>query len=998
MKKGYQAILLTWMFVLLSGMNLQAQNAKLQGTVSNNQGETLIGATVLFQGTARGSVTNVDGQYLIDAIEPGTYKIVYSFLGNTSKIETVTFTAGQPLTKDIVLESDAMMLKEAVVVGYGTSKKEDLTGSTVVVTSKDFGKGNITTPEQLVSGKVSGIQITSNDGAPGSGSSIRIRGGTSINASNDPLIVIDGVPLDNGTISGAGNPLSLINPQDIESFVILKDASAAAIYGSRGANGVILITTKRGKAGSKDVIVNLQTSYSISEIVQYANVLSADEYRDVINQYGTNTQINRLGTESTDWQKEIYQRGTILENNLSFSGGLQNLPYRVSIGYKSEEGILKRSKLDRTSLGMNFNPSLFDDKLKIEINTKFAYTKNFFPDRGAIGGAVSFDPTKPVFRDDLFVVGGEETTYGGYYEWTNTAGALNNLAGKNPVGLLNQRDDESRVNRFIGNIKLDYEIPLIEALHAVLNLGTDAASSNGFVQVPAEAASQFAQKGQNTVYEQKKENKLLEFYLNYNKDLETFESNLDLTGGYSYQRWNNFSPAQPSVNALNDTITPAGIPALSENALISFYGRLKYDMFGKYLITATIRNDGSSRFSPDNRWGLFPSVAVAWRISEENIFKDSDVLSYLKMRAGYGITGQQDIFNDYPYIANYNTSSSTAQYQFGGNFYTLLRPDGYDSNIKWEETTSINGGLDFGFVNDRIFGSIDVYKKETNDLLAVVDVVAGTNFTNEILTNVGSMENTGIELELSFVPVDTKNVDFTFGVNVTSNQNKVTKLSKVANPDSPGILVGGISGGIGNNVQIHSVGHPVFSFFVYEQVYDDNGKPVQGEFVDRNGDDIINEKDRYIYEKPSPDLFAGFYTNFRYKKWSTGFNIRAEFDRYIYNNVNSNRGNFQSVGTSSLSNLNQNFLETEFLNTSVKQYLSDYYVEKANFFRMDYLNLSYNFGKLLKNTLDITLGVNVNNVFVISDYSGIDPEVVGGIDNNIFPRPRVYSLSLNVTL
>ena len=991
-------ILISSALILLCSSNAQAQNAQLKGIVSNAQGETLIGATVLFQGTTKGSVTDINGAYLIDAIKPGTYNIQYSFLGFNTKIESVTLTAGQTLTKNVELESDAMLLKEAVVVGYGTSTKEDLTGSTVVVNAKDFGKGNITTPEQLLSGKVSGIQITSNDGAPGAGSRIRIRGGTSINASNDPLIVIDGVPVDNGTISGAGNPLSLINPQDIESFVVLKDASAAAIYGSRGANGVILITTKRGKAGSKDVIVNLQSSYSISEVVKYADVLSADEYREVINEYGTNNQINRLGDYETDWQKQIYQRGTISENNLSFSGGLQNLPYRISIGYKSEEGVLKRSKLDRTSLGMNFNPSLFDDKLKIDVNTKFATTKNFFPDRGAIGGAVSFDPTQAVFDTTTYIVGGEDTNYGGYFEWTNAAGALNNLAGKNPVGLLNQRDDQSRVNRFIGNIKLDYELPLIENLHAVLNLGTDVSSSNGSVYVSPQAAAQFAQGGENNVYEQKKENKLLEFYLNYNKDLETFESNIDLTGGYSYQRWNTFSPAQPSLNAEGDTITPAGLPSLTENALISFYGRLKYSLFDRYLITATIRNDGSSRFSPDNRWGLFPSVAAAWRVSEESFMKNIEVLSYLKLRAGYGITGQQDIFNDYPYIANYNTSTSTAQYQFGGNFYSLLRPDGYDANIKWEETTSINAGLDFGFIKDRIFGSVDIYKKETNDLLAVVDVVAGTNFTNEILTNVGSMTNEGIEVELSFVPVDTKNTDFTFGFNVTSNKNRVTKLTKVVDPESPGILVGGISGGIGNNVQIHSVGHPVFSFYVYEQVYDSEGKPVQGEFVDRNGDDIINEKDRYIFDKPEPDFYAGFFTNVRYKKLSMGFNIRGEFDRYIYNNVNSVRGNFQSVGTSSLSNLNQNFLETEFLNTSVEQYLSDYYVEKANFFRMDYLNLNYNFGKILKNTMDLTLGVNVNNVFVISDYSGIDPEVVGGIDNNIFPRPRVYSINLNVTL
>lgn len=1010
----------------LMGFEAQAQQAKMKGTISSSSGETLIGAAVLFSGTFKGSVTDIDGNYAIDNIDPGTYDMEFSFLGYTPQKASVTFKPGETVTKDIVLASDAMMLQEAVVVGYGTSKKEDLTGSAVVVTSKDFGKGNITTPEQLVSGKVSGIQITSNDGAPGSGSRIRIRGGSSLNASNDPLIVIDGVPVDNGSISGASNPLSLINPQDIESFVVLKDASAAAIYGSRGANGVILVTTKRGSATSKDVQVNLNTSYSLSEVVEFADVLSADEFRQVINEYGTANQINLLGDANTNWQDEIYQTGTISETNLSFSGGIQNLPYRVSIGYKDEEGVLKRSRLQRTSLGMNFQPTFLDGDLKVDVNTKFTYNNNFFPDRGAIGGAVSFDPTQPIFNDAVFTVGGEETTYGGYYEWVNAAGVLNNLAGRNPVGLLNQRNDEARVNRFIGNMKLDYAIPFVEGLHGVLNLGTDASSGNGNVFIPADAAAQFAQGGERTTFSQKKENRLLEAYANYVTELESINSDLDLTGGYSYQRWNTFNPSYPSLNASGDTITPAGIPGLNENALISFYGRVKYSLNDKYLLTATLRNDGSSRFSPDTRWGLFPSVAVAWRVSEESFLQNAGPLSYLKFRAGWGVTGQQDIFNDYPYIANYNTSTATAQYPFGTTYYSLLRPDGYDANIKWEETTSINAGFDFGFVNDRIYGSIDYYRKNTDDLLAVVDVVAGTNFTNEILTNVGSMTNEGLEIELSYIAIDKKDMDWRVGMNFTTNRNEVTKLTQVEDPNSPGILVGGISGGIGNNVQIHAVGHPTFSFYVFEQQYDASGSPINAgalrdrenpdfngdgvvnaldryssldAFVDRNNDGVINEDDRYIYEKPEPDFFMGFSTDFSYKRWSTAFNLRAEFDRYTYNNVNSQRGNFQSVPTNgSLTNLNSNFLETGFTNTSVEQYLSDYYIEKADFLRMDYFNVNYNFGKILNETMSLSMGVNVNNVFVLSDYSGIDPEVVGGIDNSIFPRPRIYSINLNVTL
>ena len=989
--------------ILLAGGVWAQETGIITGKVTDETGEGLIGASVIFEGTTRGTQTDLDGNYSLDNLIPGTYNLRYSFVGFKTSLKPVTVTAGQTLAMDVQLGTDAQMLQEAVVVGYGTAKKEDLTGSTVVVSTEDFQSGNVTTPEQLVTGKVSGVQITSNDGAPGSGSRIRIRGGTSINASNDPLIVIDGVPLDNGNISGAANPLSLINPQDIESFVVLKDASAAAIYGSRGANGVILITTKKGVPGMNKLNVDFQSKVSISEVVKTVDVLSAQELRDAIEQNNPDF-LDELGNSNTDWQDEIYQNGFITENNLSLSGGIKELPYRLSIGYKREEGVLRRSQLDRTSLGLNLSPSLLKDRLKVDINAKYTNVQNFFADRGSIGSAVGFDPTQSVNSDTVYTINDTPVDYQGYYEWVNNSGRVNPLAPRNPVGLLMSREDESDVNRFIGNVKLDYQLPFVDGVTATVNAGMDQTSASGFTFRPAEAGAGFTgvtdgviQGGEDNRYEQDKINQVLDLYVNYRKDLENLDSDINATLGYSWQRWETESPTFPNLSATGDTITPEDpFPFFTDNALVSFYGRLVYDFKDKYLLTATLRRDGSSRFSPDTRWGMFPSFAFAWRVSEEGFMKDAKRLSYLKARGGWGVTGQQDIGNDYPWIANYDQSTLTAQYHFGNQFFGLLRPDGYDLDIKWEETTSINVGVDFGFFNDRLFGTVDLYQKDTDDLLAIVDVVSGTNFTNEILTNVGSMTNKGIEVELSVVAIDKKDLDLTVGANLTSNRNEITRLTKVADPENTGILVGGIAGGVGNNVQIHAVGSPVFSFFVFEQVYDQDGNPIEGEYVDRNGDGQVNQDDRYIAEKPEPDMFLGFYSDLRYKKWNFGFNLRAELDRYVYNNVASSRGTFQSIDGQFITNLSTSFLETGFIGSTDQQLLSDHYIERADFLRMDYFNIGYDVGRILKDRANLGLGVTVNNVFVVSGYSGIDPEVVGGIDNDLFPRPRIYSFNLNL--
>jgi TonB-linked SusC/RagA family outer membrane protein len=814
-----------------------------------------------------------------------------------------------------------------------------------------------------------------------------LEGGSSLNASNDPLIVIDGVPVDNGGIAGAANPLALINPDDIETFTVLKDASAAAIYGSRAANGVIIITTKKGAAGNK-LNVEFSTNNSISQIVDYVDVLSAQQFTDTVLAHGIATQIGLLGESSTDWQKEVYQIGISTDNNLSLSGGIKNLPYRLGLEYNHQEGILKTSQLDRVGASLNLSPELLNKHIKIDANAKYFNIQNVFANQGAIGGAVTFDPTQSVNS------GAEE--FGGYFEWISGNGNPNALAPRNPVGLLYQRDDLSSVNRFIGNVLVDYKTHFLPDLHLFVNVGTDLANSSGTVFVPAEAASDYIRDGVDNVYEQTKVNQVIETYFNYGRDLDAIKSNFDVTGGYSFQYWSTESPAQPDLNTLGDTITPPGLPFFTDNALMSFYGRLNFTTAEKYLITATLRQDGSSRFSPDTRWGLFPSVAFAWRMSEETFFKDIQALSFLKLRAGWGITGQQDIFNDYPYIANYAQSTSTAYYQFGDEYYYLLRPDGYDPNIKWEETMSLNLGLDYGFNNNRINGSIDFYKKTTTDLLSVIPIPAGTNFTNQLLTNVGSMENTGVEVSINYVAIDNDNTTLEVGINGTYNKNEITKLNVLEDPDDPGILVGGIAGGIGNTIQIQSVGFPIFTYFAYEQVYDEDGTPIEGEYVDQNGDSIINPDDLVRFDgNPIPDVFIGLFANYSHKNWTAGATIRGEFGQYVYNNVNSNLGNYFNVGSTKgyLANMTTDYLNTGF---QTPQYLSDYYIESANYLRLDNVYVGYNFGNIIADKVGLRLTGIVQNALVISSYSGLDPEVAGGIDNNFYPRPRTYSLNVNL--
>jgi TonB-linked SusC/RagA family outer membrane protein len=996
-RKLLQTIILPTM-LLFSQLSF-AQDRVITGKVTDSTGNSVAGVTVTAKGTRTVTQTTNDGTFRI-TVTPPTDALIFSSVGFTTL--TVPIIQGSPM--NVTLSGAASSLNEVVVIGYGTRLRKDLTGAVTSVTAKDFNKGAITTPEQLIAGKVAGVQITSNGGAPGSGSTIRIRGGASLNASNDPLIVVDGVPLapnrnpdGRPSIAGSPDPLSLINPNDIESMNILKDASATAIYGSRASNGVIIITTKKGKSGKPKF--NFTTQNSIATLPKEADVLSPSEFRAYVNAHGTPSQIAIMGNASTDWQKEIYDNAFTTDNNLSVSGSYKILPYRVSLGYLNQDGILKTGSLQRTSASITLSPKLLDDHLKIDLNLKGSISHSRFADEGAIGTAVRFDPTQPVFSGNK--------RFGGYFEWldpSSTTG-LRDLAPLNPVGLLEQKEDKSDVQRSIGNIQFDYKLHFLPDLHVNVNLGYDVSKGEGTIYIPDSAASSYLRSpdakhgGVDNQYKQNKSNTLFESYLNYVKDFKSINSHIDAIAGYSYQDFSTTNYNFPDRTTDGFVISTPSFPFdKPENRLISFYGRLNYSYEGKYLLTGTLRRDGSSRFAEDNRWGLFPSGAFAWRMKEEDFLKNSATVSDLKLRLGYGETGQQEGIGNYDYIPRYSLANQQAQYQFGDRFDSLYRPSGYNPNLKWEQTATYNIGLDYGFFNNRITGSVDFYLKKTSDLLSVIDQPAGTNFSNKILANIGDMENRGVEFSINAQLVRNKDVTWDFGFNVTYNKNEITKLTFTNDPNFPGNLVSGIAGGVGSTIQIHSVGYPKSSFYVYQQVYDKAGKPIESLFEDRNRDGVINVDDLYRYKSPDPKAFLGAYSNVSWQKWTAGFSLRANIGNYMYNNRFSNTGVQRNIidPLGFLANGSRNLLETNFTGNGDQYLLSDYYVENASFLRMDYINIGYNAGNIISKNTNLRIGANVQNVFLVTKYRGLDPEVSGGVDNNFYPRPRTYSINLSL--
>jgi iron complex outermembrane receptor protein len=984
----------------------------ITGKVTDSKdGAPLQGVTVTAKGTKVASQTGADGTFRI-SIAPSVEALVFTSVGYAAQEISVS---GKTSVEVSLVITNAV-INEVVVTGYGTARRKDLTGSITTISAKDFNKGTIISPEQLIAGKVAGVQISSNGGAPGAGSTIRIRGGASLNASNNPLIVIDGVPTDGTGIAGAPNGLALINPNDIESFNILKDASATAIFGSRASNGVIIIITKKGKSGKAKF--NFSTQYSLSTLPKQADVLSTDEFRAYVNANGRPDQIALMGTANTNWQDEIYSNASTSDNNLSVSGTYKKMPYRFSLGYLTQDGILMTGNLNRTSVSATLNPRLFEDHLKIDINIKGSASNYRFADEGAIGTAVRFDPTQPVRTNSA--------RYGGYFQWLdpNSITGLRKLSPLNPVALLNERNDKSNVQRSIGNAQFDYKFHFLPDLHLNVNLGYDVSHGEGTIYISDSAASSYRRSpdakhgGVNNKYKQDKSNTLVEAYFNYVKEIKKISSRFDVMAGYSFQNFsatNYFGEKDINGSQLDkDSIwwkpysdyavdgflisSPTFRYDKPENSLLSYYGRFNYAFKGKYLLTGTIRRDGSSRFAEENRWGWFPSFAFGWRMKEESFLKNSTVLSDLKLRFGYGETGQQDGIGNYDYIPRYNAANNRAQYQFGNTFYNLYRPDGYNPNLKWEETSTYNVAVDFGFLNGRITGSLEVYRKKTEQLLSVIDQPAGTNFSNKIIANIGKMENRGIEFTLNTQPVKNNEVVWDLGFNITYNKNEIKNLTFSNDPTFPGNLVGGIAGGVGSTIQIHSVGYPKSSFYVYKQVYDEAGKPIENLFEDLNRDGLINVNDLYRYKAPDPDVYMGAYSNVSWKKWNAGFMLRANFGNYMYNNRFSNTGVQRNIidPLGFLANGSRNLLETNFTGNGDKYLLSDYYIENASFMRMDNINIGYNAGNLISKNTNLRFGFNVQNVFIITNYKGLDPEVPGGIDNNFYPRPRTYAFNVNL--
>lgn len=980
---GRTLAMLALLMTTLLPLTAMAQDARIvTGTVIDEAQQPLFGVTVLVPGTNTGTSTDIDGNFSIK-LPAGAATLEFSYIGYRKQSLAVTGN-----TMNVQMTPDTQVMDEVVVIGYGTQKKDDLTGSITAVGEKDFNEGLISSPEQLINGKVAGVQIVSSGGSPTSGSTIRIRGGASLNASNDPLIVLDGVPMEiGGSVSGSGNFLSLINPNDIESMTILKDASSTAIYGSRASNGVIIITTKKG--GGDKIKVSLQTTHSFQTKTKTADMLTRDEFIDVVNTYGTAAQKSLLGTANTDWNDEIFKTAYGTDNNLSVSGRLaRNFPFRVSFGYTNQDGVLRTDNSTRYTGNINLSPSFFDDYLKFNLSVKGTWNNNRFAPTGTIWNASAMNPTIPVYSTDGM--------FGGYNE-AHPAGTESVVTGAmaNPVGEINQRDDKSKVYRFIGNLDIDYKMHFLPELRAHVSLGYDYSHGEGDVYVPANAYSYFTSGGRDYHYgPQENFNKLLTAYLNYNKEFDAINSTLDVTAGYDYQQWESKNALMEELN-VNGVAQSTSAAADEIHGLISFYGRVNYSYASRYLLTATMRYDGSSRFSEDNRWGAFPSVALAWRISNEEFFKPiNHVMNDLKLRFSYGITGQQDGIANYSYMPVYTISQNGAQANFGGVSLYTYRPEAYNPNLKWETTKAFNVGVDFGFLNNRITGSVDYYNRKTSDLLATVSIPAGINFAREMLSNVGNVKSSGVEIAVNATPIETKDWTWSISANATWLTNEITNLSTNAGSSDKTYTNAGTAFD-SYYVQTLTEGAAPYAFYVYKQIYDEEtGRPIEGLYADLNGDGVVNADDRYLYHSPAPDWMLGLSTSLRWKKWTLSTSLRASIGNYVYNGNAMSTGalNTMSYNAYQLNNLSSSFLDTRF---STRQYQSDYYVENASFLKMDNIQLGYNFGQVCK-WFSLNVSAMVQNVFTATKYSGVDPEVQSGIDNSVYPRPRIYSLTVGI--
>ena len=1012
-----------------------AQTLTVQGTVVDDKtGEPIIGANVIAKGSAAGAATDFDGNFQLSVSKDAVLSV--SYIGYES--QEVAVNGQTKLT--IRLKESSVVLEEVVAIGYGTVKKEDATGSVAMVKPDEIEAGLATSAQDLLVGKSPGVVVTSGGGDPQAGATIRVRGGSSLNASNDPLIVIDGVPIDNTSVQGMSNPLAMVSPDNIENMSILKDASATAIYGSRASNGVIIITTKKGQAGKPQV--NFSANMYINKARNTWDVLDAATYRTMLTNYwgAESAAVAAMSNANTNWQDEVLRTTISHDYNLSVGGTVGFLPYRVSASFTQNNGIVKGSRMNRVTAGINLTPKFFDDHLSVQLNAKGYYFHNNFTDGGgAVGAAVAFDPTHPVYADYKVADGSVGKPFGGYFVWTGTNDAgetiYNINSTQNPVSIVNDRDNYADVQRSNGNLQLDYAVHGLEDLHFNLNLGYDWSRSrehNNIAGNTPTAWNSYDRYGapMSLFTYQLKQNTLLDFYANYKKDIDAIDSNIDVTVGYSWQHfknrgWNdNGIYAGLAYNGLTINqdgqyvVTPntasegnvgktyqnmAIVPWINELQLISFFGRLNYSLKDTYLLTFTLRDDASSRFSKDNRWGLFPSVALAWKINNMSFFEGArDVMNEFKLRMGWGVTGQQDLGDLYfPYLAIYNLATQPSYYPWVNEngeveYRPTLYPGAYNEDLKWEETTTWNVGVDMAFLNNRITASLDWYLRNTEDLLSTVTIPPGSATSNEMSRNIGSMRNIGVEFAIEARPVVTRDFTWTIGYNVAWNKNEITELNNSDDPNAV-VEVGGISGGTGNRVQVHKVGYPAYSYYMYEQVYDANGLPIEGEYVDQDGDGVITPNDRVVRYQKDPKVTMTMNNTFNWKNWDFGFVLRANFGAKVYNNVLSQRNVLnRTYQNNNLSNMVVNDFYFDG-STGADLYHSDYYLRNGNFLRCDNITLGYTWDNLLKNQLRLRLYGAVQNPFVITKYNGLDPEVFGGIDNNVYPRPTTYSIGLVAT-
>lgn len=984
-----------------------AQNITVKGHVKDATGMEVIGANVVEKGnSANGTITDLDGNFILSVPKGATLSV--SFIGyKTSEV------ASAP-TVMVTLQDDSQLLDAVVVIGYGTVKKNDATGSVSAIKTDKISKGITTSAQDMMTGKIAGVSVVSQGGAPGASSTIRIRGGSSLNASNDPLIVIDGLAMDNSGIKGLSNPLSMVNPNDIETFTVLKDASATAIYGSRASNGVIIITTKKGAAGSAPK-VTYDGNVSVGVLREKMDVMSGDEFRSYLSGvYGGEDKLPApLGTANTDWQSEIYRSAVSHDHNITVTGGFKNMPYRISLGYTNQDGIVKTSSFERYTAGINLAPSFLNDHLKFNISTKAMFANNRYADGGAIGAAVAMDPTRPVYDDSEI-----GKVFGGYWQYSmessfkdpNWLYTKNTNATQNPLALLMQRDDSAKSKTFIGNIEVDYKFHFLPDMRIHANLGADYSEGKQHAVNSPYGYPNHYYGWDGTNYEYKY-NLSGNVYLQYAKELKdhmidvmigTEEQHFHRTG-YEAGQGTNQKTGEP-YNARVRDLTSFGY----HSTLVSFFGRLNYSLLDRYLLTVTVRQDGSSRFSEDNRWSTFPSVALGWKLKEEGFLKDVNALSDLKLRLGWGITGQQNLGEemDFPFMPLFTANAIGGYYPFGGVYGTTSRPKEYNMDLKWEQTTTWNGGIDFGFLNGRVSGSVDYYYRETKDLINTLKIPTLLNFNSRLISNIGSLKNTGVEFALNVKPIVTKDFTWDLSYNVTWNENEITKLT--GNSDSSYyIATGGVSKGIGSMVEAQKVGHPINSFYVYQQVYDNDGKPIENTFVDRNADGIINASDKYIYKKPAADVLMGLTSKMLWKNFDFSFALRASFNNYAYNDVLA--GNAY-VGKSIYSNNVYSNRPVSAIDLNFKgegdYHMSDYFVQNASFLRCDNITLGYSFNKLFGgkayNGISGRVYGTVQNPFVITKYDGLDPEVGNsdktrtGIDNNIYPRPITFLLGLSL--